>query len=334
MNRPEVSVILYGYNYGRYIRQAVESVLNQTFQDFELIATDNGSTDDSPAILSSYAERDSRVRLMLHNSNVLTGARWNEPFKLARGRFISILNADDYYLPRKLERQLAEFDRLGPDFGVVYSPAYRLNDLTGQIWLDRCMRQTGMILKDMLLTFQDSGFINPIAPLVRRECFERYSFSSDKYFEGELIYLRFGMRFGFSYMDEPTVVMRDHLFNLGKAIKANRDVFRYALIELSKQAEFPRALLPALNLCIARQMANYAWQGIRVANDSSWSRECYDLSISHDRWHSLKPKVLLGLFLSVLPQSVLRRLNAAIDRLNKSRNNSVYRDIAELQGDP
>lgn len=329
-----VSVILYGYNYGRYIRQAVESVLNQTFQDFELIATDNGSTDDSPAILSSFAERDSRIRLMLHKSNVLTGARWNEPFKLARGRFISILNADDYYLPRKLERQVAEFDRLGPDFGVVYSPAYRLNDLTGQKWLDRCMRQSGMILKDMLLSFQDSGFINPITPLVRRECFEQFPFSSGRYFEGELIYLRFGLRFGFSYIDEPTAVMRDHLFNLGKAIKVNRDVFRYALIELSKQPEFPRTLITVLNLCIARQMANYAWQGIRVANDSSWSRECYGLSILHDRWHSLKPKVLLGRFLSVLPQNVLRPLNAAIDRLNKPRNNSVYRDMAELQGDP
>jgi len=330
MTRPKVSVILYGYNYGRYLRQAVESVLNQTFQDFELIATDNGSSDDSPAILTSYAERDSRIRLMLHRNNILTGARWNEPFKIARGSFISLLNADDYYLPRKLELQIAEFERLDSDYGVVYSPGYRLNDLTGECWREESMHQSGMILKEMLLHIQDSGFINPISPLVRRECFDRYPFSGTNFFEGEGVYFRFGMSFKFGYLDEPLVVMRDHLFNLGKAIKVNQEVFLSMLGRLSEEADFPRDLIPALNTCIARKMASLGWQAIRVAEDVAWARECFALALSYDRWQILKPRVLVGAVLSALPASLLHRLNIAGSRLQKPRHNSVYRDLFEL----
>jgi hypothetical protein len=177
---------------------------------------------------------------------------------------------------------------------------------------------------------QDSGFINPISPLVRRGCFDRYPFSGTNFFEGEGVYFRFGMSYKFGYLDEPLVVMRDHLFNLGKAIKVNQEVFLSMLGRLSEEADFPRDLIPALNTCIARKMASLGWQAIRVAEDVAWARECFALALSYDRWQILKPRVLVGAVLSALPASLLHRLNIAGSRLQKPRHNSVYRDLFEL----
>src|SRR3954451_6824906 len=130
---PRVSVILNCYNQAEWVAEAVESVLNQTFRDFELLIVDNGSTDGTPKILQSYAS-DPRVRLSLHQENVAISRRFNEAVDAARGEFVSFLYSDDYYLPQKLERQVALFDQLGPEYGVVYGPSLVKNDLTGEQW--------------------------------------------------------------------------------------------------------------------------------------------------------------------------------------------------------
>src|SRR5207253_7596349 len=112
---PRVSVILNCYNQGEYVAEAVDSVLNQTFRDFELLIVDNGSKDSTPQLLQKYSS-DPRVRLFLHKENIAISRRFNEAMDATRGEFISFLYSDDYYLPHKLERQLAVFGPLGPEY--------------------------------------------------------------------------------------------------------------------------------------------------------------------------------------------------------------------------
>lgn len=99
---PEVSVIIPTYNIEKYIGACLDSVLAQTFQDFECICVNDGSTDDTLAILRSYAARDSRIRIIDQVNQGGSAAR-NVALNVARGRYISFLDNDDLYHPQYLE---------------------------------------------------------------------------------------------------------------------------------------------------------------------------------------------------------------------------------------
>lgn len=107
---PRVSVLLPVWNSERWIAQAVESLLGQTFRDFELLALDDGSTDATPGILARYAERDARVRAVSlpHRGLVAT---LNEGVAQARGELLARMDADDVSRPERLALQVAYLDR-------------------------------------------------------------------------------------------------------------------------------------------------------------------------------------------------------------------------------
>jgi glycosyltransferase involved in cell wall biosynthesis len=108
---PTVSVIVPSYNHARFLHRRVQGILQQTFQDFELILLDDGSTDDSRAILSEYAS-DPRVRLELNDVN--SGGvfkQWNKGVTLARGKYVWIAESDDNAEPHLLERLVKVLDK-------------------------------------------------------------------------------------------------------------------------------------------------------------------------------------------------------------------------------
>ncbi len=111
---PLVSVLLTSYNHGRFIGEAIQSVLDQTLEDFELIIVDDASTDDSVAVIESF--RDPRLRFVRHEKNQGIGPTKNHAFMLARGTYVAILNSDDAWLPEKLEKQIEVF-RESPGVG-------------------------------------------------------------------------------------------------------------------------------------------------------------------------------------------------------------------------
>jgi glycosyltransferase involved in cell wall biosynthesis len=96
---PFVSVVMCNYNYGRFIAEAIESVLKQTYANFELIIVDDGSTDNSKEIISLY--RDPRIRTIFQE-NGGQAAAFNAGFKIARGEIITFLDSDDWWKPEKL----------------------------------------------------------------------------------------------------------------------------------------------------------------------------------------------------------------------------------------
>jgi len=107
--QPRVSVLLPVYNAERYLAGTLDSLLRQSFEDFELIAVNDGSTDTSEAILRGYAERDARVRLVSRPNTGLVVAL-NEMLDIARGELCARMDADDIALPHRLERQIAFMD--------------------------------------------------------------------------------------------------------------------------------------------------------------------------------------------------------------------------------
>lgn len=112
--RPLISVAMPVYNGEQYLAEAIDSILVQTFKNFELIIIDDGSTDNSLQVLRAYAKRDARIRLIAHeNKNLATTL--NDIIDLARGEWIARMDQDDVALPQRFERQLAWLEKTGAD---------------------------------------------------------------------------------------------------------------------------------------------------------------------------------------------------------------------------
>jgi len=115
--RPAVSVVMAAKNYARFLPAAVESVVAQTFHDWELVVVDDGSSDDTPDAIRPYLA-DRRVRYVRSDRLGQSRAK-NLGVGLSRGEYVAFLDADDAWRPTKLERQLALF-RDRPEVGVVF----------------------------------------------------------------------------------------------------------------------------------------------------------------------------------------------------------------------
>ena len=122
--QPLVSVIMPTYNHGRYIADAVHSILNQTFGDFEIVVVDDGSTDDTPAILARVA--DPRLRVV-RQENAGTPVARNRGRAEARGQYIAWLDSDDLWRPTFLERHLAVLEA-EPELGFSFANFVRFAD--------------------------------------------------------------------------------------------------------------------------------------------------------------------------------------------------------------
>lgn len=122
---PKVSVLMPMYNNERFLPFAVESILNQTFTDFELLIIDDGSTDTSVSLARSYA--DARIRLVENRENLGLTKRLNQGLKLAGGEYIARMDGDDVSRPERLFEQAAYLDQ-HPEVGLLGSAVQPINE--------------------------------------------------------------------------------------------------------------------------------------------------------------------------------------------------------------
>lgn len=118
-DQPLISVIINCYNGEEYLKSALDSVLGQTYQNWELIFWDNRSTDSSAAIVDSY--NDQRIRYFHAETHTDLGEARNEALMKASGEWVGFLDVDDIWFPQKLWRQVELISQTGDDLGLVYS---------------------------------------------------------------------------------------------------------------------------------------------------------------------------------------------------------------------
>lgn len=106
IKKPLVSVIMPVYNPGRYLIESIESILNQTFYDFELIIVDDASTDNSWKIIKSYSKKDSRIIAIKNKINLGVSLTSNIAISQAKGKFLARMDADDISTPNRLQKQV------------------------------------------------------------------------------------------------------------------------------------------------------------------------------------------------------------------------------------
>jgi len=117
---PTVSVIIPTCNRANYLKNAIESVIAQTFQDWELVVVDDGSTDDTAEFMKAYRQKGDKIRYVRQNCNQGVSAARNRAIRESSGKYVAFLDDDDQWFPYKLELQVS-FMETHPDYGMCYS---------------------------------------------------------------------------------------------------------------------------------------------------------------------------------------------------------------------
>lgn len=223
---PKVSVNIPCFNGEKYIRQAIESVLSQTFGDFELIIVDDGSTDSSAKIINSFS--DGRIRYFYKGNEGLAATR-NFALRESRGEFIALLDQDDTWLKDKLGKQLELFEKESGT-GVVFSDAYILDDekIRAKTYFKCCRPKRGQVFEELLLGY--SNFIPLPTVMLRRKVFDKVGLFNIRYRLAEEweIFLKAAREFAFDYVDEPLACYRIHEGNFSR----NKDIYVKETLEI------------------------------------------------------------------------------------------------------
>ena len=212
INNPLVSIVINCYNGEKYLRQSIESILDQSYQNLELIFWDNHSTDQSKNIIKSYD--DKRIKYYFsQNHSTLYQAR-NLALKECKGEFISFLDVDDYYLKDRIVKQLLHFK--DQKVGVTYSNYYRYyEDINKKKLLTNKMLPSGNLTKYIL----EESQISFMTVMIRKKSLESLQFNFDQKYsiigDYDLLY-RLSFNWDFYYIKEPLAVYRIHDDNFSK----------------------------------------------------------------------------------------------------------------------
>ncbi len=197
---PLVSIILPTYNRAYIVGRAIESILSQSFTDFELIIVDDGSSDNTEQVVNSFQDR--RIKFLRQEKNRGVSVAINAGLRIASGVFIAIQGSDDEWYPHKLEQEVNVLRQSPKTVGVVYSRIEKIMRDGQKIYLpqDGFSPTSGNLHKQIL----SSNFITPQATLIRRECFESVGFFDEDprmvSLEDWELWIRFSMQFEFVYI--------------------------------------------------------------------------------------------------------------------------------------
>ena len=258
---PKVSVIIPTYNRANYVGEAIESVLAQTYQDYEIIVVDDGSTDNTREVVQKYSDR---MKYLYQDNRGEPGGR-NTGILVSQGEYLVFLDSDDLLMPTKLEEQVAFLDS-NPEIGVVYSDTYlcdetgRLLGLQSDIVSHRL--QSGNIFEELLR----GGFIPINSAMVRRACLDDVGlFDEARPMSPDWeLWLRVAQRYNFAYQNWPlavyrihsAMVSRDSQTRISRDIAVRRKVMDWpAFQKASKAAKWDFFYDFGRLLCMTGQMA-------------------------------------------------------------------------------
>ncbi len=202
-----ISVIIPVYNSEKFIKETIESVLNQTYKDFEIIIIDDGSSDNSLKCVESFM-KGTDIKVMKQNNSGPSSAR-NLGIKSALGKYRAFLDSDDIMMPDRLELQVRalEEDR---NIGLVYTDLMTFNE-SGIVYNSKkryITPHSGSVLNRLLV----ENFITTSTVMVRKECLDNVGYFDEKlkHSEDYKMWLKIAMKYKIGYVDLPLVKYRYH----------------------------------------------------------------------------------------------------------------------------
>lgn len=181
--QPKVSVVMPAYNMERYIGEAIRSVQNQTYSNWELLVVDDGSDDSTCDIVEQIAAVDGRIRLIRNEKNIGVAQTRNRGFELASGEYVALLDSDDLWREEKLERQISLAGETG--VGIIYC-SYAIIGETGE-------KVCGDFIVPVITNFEEALskiVISCSTALLSRDVYKKYHFNKDYYHEDLVFWLQ------------------------------------------------------------------------------------------------------------------------------------------------
>jgi glycosyltransferase involved in cell wall biosynthesis len=209
MSRPRITVHIPSHNYAHYLPEAIDSLLAQTYQDWEAIVIDDASTDSTPHVLSRI--RDPRINARRHERCMKNIRTYNEAIELARGEFFVILSADDRYRPEFLQRVIDSFDRY-PQAALVYTNYEFIGEEGQVVGNTRSMPHDADGLFDDLERILEQGYIAGCAAVTRTGTLKRLGMYDVElpYTADTFLWRRIALEGPFAYVHEPLYQYRLH----------------------------------------------------------------------------------------------------------------------------
>lgn len=204
---PEISVIIPTYNYANYIKETIESVIAQTFKGFEIIVVDDGSTDETKAVLETYIKKN--IVKYIYQANQGLAAARNAGIKNSQGRLITFLDSDDLFTKDKLQ-VLREVLINNPSIGMAYGNhlIWTGTKLYKKPKFSSGQAPSGWILPQLFKT----PLMSADSVLIRRECFKQVGLFDERLTSGEdwEMWLRLAKVYKIKYVDKIVAFVRVH----------------------------------------------------------------------------------------------------------------------------
>lgn len=304
---PLVSVIIPSYNHAQYIEQAMQSVLDQDYPNIQMIVVDDGSKDNSHAVISAFATRNPQVETILNSENRGQSAVVNQGIARAKGDFIQLLPSDDWYLPEKTRLQVAKFQACAPEVGVIYGRGARFFEDTGKTIQSYAPIHRGWVAEAFITVGQ---FVYPITPMFRRDVFDKVQLDETLRAEGEAAYIRMAIHFQFDYVDDVVGVMRDHSYNIGKQTEIMYEELQKYWMGFFRRPDIPENLRALRKVCMRRLHRTKGLQFIGENRNYCMGRLALSRAIRIDPTLLLDAKVMAALALTVFPSTLSDRIIA------------------------
>lgn len=255
---PMISVVMPVYNGEKFLREAIESILNQTFKFFEFLIIYDDSDDNTLPIIQEFQEQDKRIVLINGNKEGITGAL-NKGIKKAKGKYIARMDADDISLPERFEKQI---NCLNKDSIDLISTGYEKIDIYGESTGEVVLHPSNPEVLKLLLVFC-SPICHP-SVMGKRQVFQEYMYRSGVVAEDHDLWCRIVLKYKVSNLEIPLLMYRVHLNSLSrnnrKAIRKSTLISGFRLFKMVYGA------LAKLNFSlVVRELSKYPAINLRRA---------------------------------------------------------------------
>ena len=227
MKNHKVSVIIPTYNRAHFLPRAIKSVLNQTFQDFELIIVDDGSTDNTKEVVEDFQKQDSRIKYIWQENSGGPAKPKNTGIKNSKGEFLAFLDSDDEWLPEKLEKQLELFEK-NKRLGIVGCNCWNIHTNQKNKKIEYKIKITKN-KENIISNILGKCFINTSSSIIiSRFVFDDIGFYDERFKIADDwdLYIRILEKYNFDFVEEPLLNYYIHNENISGnsgAIKAAKD---------------------------------------------------------------------------------------------------------------
>lgn len=206
---PLVSIVVPCYNHEKYVTQTIESIVNQTYKNIELIVIDDGSKDSSQEVIQKLANKYKFT--FIHRPNRGLSATLNEAIELSSGKYFSTIASDDILMLEKIEKQV-EFMEANPQFGMCYAKIVCFEDSLEKSYEYPNSNKQGWIFEDLL---NYGCFIPAPSNFIKKEVFDVVGgYDESLWIEDWDMWLRIAQKYQIGYIDEHVAYYRRHDTNI------------------------------------------------------------------------------------------------------------------------